>query len=83
MREDDTEFGDLLASVRALTQQELKITERIAAYNAGDMDKVACINKREEERCEWKAYHRNVRKYRASISKESSSKYNNPFGRYT
>ena len=41
MREDAMEFGDPLA--RAPTQQELKIAERFAAYNTGDMDKVARI----------------------------------------
>ena len=44
MREDAKEFGDPLASVRAPTQQELKIAKRVAAYAADDMDKVARID---------------------------------------
>ena len=67
-----------LASVRAQTQPELKIAERVAAYNAGDMSKIARIEKCEEERRKWKAYHHKVRKYRARVSKASSSKGNNP-----
>ena len=68
------EFGD--PYVRAPTQQELKIAERVAANNAGDMDKVARIDEREEKRRRWKSYHRSVRKYHAGISKASSSKVN-------
>ena len=37
---------DLLASISVTTQQELKIAERVAAYNAGDMDKIARIDER-------------------------------------
>ena len=59
MHEDAMEFGYPL--VRAPTQQELKIAERVAAYNAGYIDKVARIDKSEEERCKWKAYDTNVR----------------------
>ena len=62
MREDVIEFGDPLASVHAPTQQELKITELVTAYNDCDMDKIARIDEREEERCIWRAYHRNLRK---------------------
>ena len=58
MREDAMELGDPLS--RAPTQQELKIVERVSAYNTGDVDKVALIDKREEECCKWKAYHRSV-----------------------
>ena len=43
MRKDAMKFGDPLASVHARTQQELKITESVAAYNAGDIDKVTRI----------------------------------------
>ena len=57
--------------------QELNIAESVAAYNDGDMDKVACIDEREEECRKWKAYHRNVHKYRADLSKESYSKSDN------
>ena len=60
MREDAKEFGDPLVSVCATTQQELKIAERVAAYNAGDMDKVTCIDER---------------KRRASQLEEVSSQY--------
>ena len=76
--EDTKEFGDPFASDRAQTQQELKITDRVAAYNAGSIDKVARIDEREEERRKWNTYHPNVRKYLADISKASSSKGNNP-----
>ena len=74
MREDAIEFGDPLANVRAPAQQELRIAERVCAYNDGDMDKIARIDEREEKRRNWKAYHRNVRKYRAGVCKASSSK---------
>ena len=60
--------------MRAPIQQELKIAERFAAYNSGDMDKVACIDEHEEERRKWKAYHHSVRKYRTGIFEASSSK---------
>ena len=72
VREDAMEFGD--PNIRALAQQELNIAERIAAYNSCDLDKVARIDEREEQRRKWKAYHRSVRKYHAGISKASSSK---------
>ena len=75
MRKDAMEFGDPF--VRAPTQQELNIAERFAAYNSAGMDKVARIDKREEDRRKWKAYHRSIRKYRAGVSKASSSKGNN------
>ena len=74
MLEDAIEFGDPL--VRAPSQQELKIVERVSVYNAGDIDKVARNDKREEERHKWKAFHESVRKYRAGVSKGSSSKGN-------
>ena len=70
-REDVTVYDDSLVCIQ--TQQELKISERVAAYNSGDMDKVAYIDGLEEECLKWIAYHRSVRKYRASISKLSSS----------
>ena len=76
MREDAVEFNYPLARVRAPAQQELKIAQCIAAYNAGDMDKFARIDEGKEERRKWRAYHRNVRKYRAGVSKASSSKRN-------
>ena len=74
MREDAMEFGD--PYVRAPTQQELKIAERVAAYNSCDMDKVARIDERDEQCRNWKSYHRSVRKYHAGVSKASSSKGN-------
>ena len=77
MREDAMEFVN--PYVCAPTQQELKIAERVAAYNAGDMDKVARIDEREEHRCKWKCYRRSVRKYHAGISKASSSKGNSSY----
>ena len=50
MREDAKELVDSLAGVRASTQQELKIAYFLAAYNAGDVDKLARIDEPEEER---------------------------------
>ena len=69
-------FGDPF--VRVQSQQELKITECVAAYNASDKDKVAHIDKREEVRRKWKEYHGNARIHRAGVSKGSSSKSKNP-----
>ena len=67
MRKDTIELGD--PHVCVPIQQDSNITDGIAAYNAVDMDKVAPIDKREEERRKWKAYLRTVRKNRAGISK--------------
>ena len=53
MREDATEFDD--PYVRAPTQRELKIAERVGAYNAGEMDKVARIDERDEQSRRWKS----------------------------
>ena len=75
--EDEMEFCDLLTSVRAPTQHELKIAEHVAAYSAGDMDKVARIDESEEERRTGKAYHCDIRKYCANASKASSLKGDN------
>ena len=50
MREYEKEFSDPFARCCAPPQQESKIPERVAAYNAGDMDEVARIDEREEER---------------------------------
>ena len=72
IREDAMELGD--STVRGSTQQELKIAEPVSAYNSDEMDKVARIDEREEQRHKWKAYHRSVPKYRAGISKASSLK---------
>ena len=72
------EFGDPSVSVHAPAHQESKIAERVAVYNAGDKDKVARTGGREDERRKWKAHHRNVRKYCAGVSKESSSKGDSP-----
>ena len=58
----------------------MSIAERVAAYNAGDMDKVARIDKREKECREWKVYHSSARKHRAGISKVSFSKVNSSSG---
>ena len=74
MLEDVVEFAYLLASVRAPTQQELKIAERIFAYNAGDIIRFACIDECEEERHNGEEYYRYVCKYRACVSKAPPSK---------
>ena len=73
MHEDVMEFGDLLASVCAPIQQELKIAEPVSAYNVGDMDKVAHIDEHEDERRKWMVNHRNFRKYCAGSSQAASS----------
>ena len=78
MREDAMEFGDPLASACASNQQELKIAERVVPYNSSGIDKVARIDEREEKHRKWKANHRNARMLRARVSKEASSKENNP-----
>ena len=41
------ESGDPLPSVRAPTQKELEIPERVAAHNADDMKKVARMDEHE------------------------------------
>ena len=48
MRENSTELGELI--VRASTQQKLWIVECSADCNFGNMDKLARIDEREEER---------------------------------
>ena len=78
MRKDAIEFRDSFVSACSPTQQQSKIAERAAAYNAGDTDKVVRIDELEQERCKCKVYHRNVRKYRVGVSKASSSKDDNP-----
>ena len=72
------DFGDPLASVCAPTQQELKIAELVAGYNAGNMSKVARIDEREVELRKWKTYDHNSGKHRAGVSKTLSSKVNSP-----
>ena len=57
--------------VREAAQQELNITERVAVYYTGDIDKVGGIDEPEEERRTWKAYHHSVRRYRTAMPKES------------
>ena len=78
VREDTMELSDLVVSVYAPSQQELKIVERPAAYIADDIDKVGHINELEQQPLKWKAYNRNVRKHREGISKKFSSKSENP-----
>ena len=48
MREDAIEFGD--PAVRAPTQPELKLAERVVSCNSGDMDKVSRIDERDKQR---------------------------------
>ena len=55
MYQGDMEFGDPQAYICAPTQQVLKIDERVAAYNDGDMSKIARTEKHDEERRKWKA----------------------------
>ena len=63
-------FSDPLLSVSALTQEELKIAECVAAYKAGDMDNVARIDENDKESRKQKGSHRNICKYRVSASKQ-------------
>ena len=58
MSECKMEFGD--PGIRAPTQQELKISERFAAYDSLDIDMVAQIDERDEQRCKLK-YYRSAR----------------------
>ena len=74
IREYVMEFDD--PYVRAQTQHEMKISDRVATYNAGDMDTVGRIDELEEQRRKWKSYYRSVLKYHAGISKLSFSKGN-------
>ena len=78
MREDKMVFDDILARVRAPTQQELKIAERVSAYNVGNRDKDPRIDELEEECRKRKVYHRNVRKFPSSVSKAAHLKDDNP-----
>ena len=78
MREDAIEFCELFARARAPAKQQLKRADRVAAYNSDDMNRGARIDQCGEERRQWKAYLRTVRKYRASVSKEASSNDDNP-----
>ena len=52
MRKDAMEFGD--PYVRAPTHQVMKIVERVAAYNSGEMDKIARIYELDEQRSKLK-----------------------------
>ena len=70
-------LGGSLASVRAPTQQNLKIIVHVASYSAGVMNKVARIDEGEEERRKWKSYYRNIPKHRARLSKEASENEDN------
>ena len=45
------------------------MAERVAAVEAGDVEKVARIDARKNEHRKWKAYHRSVRKARANPSR--------------
>ena len=62
----------------SLTQvkNDLKIAERVPAYNAGDMNSVAHIYECKEERHKWKAYHVKARKYLPVMPSFASSKTN-------
>ena len=62
--------------VRAPTQQVLNVAERLAAYKAADMDKVAATDDCEEQFRKWKSYYHSIRKYHACIYNTSSSKDN-------
>ena len=74
IREDALEHDNPSAAVRAPTRQELMVAKRVAAYEAGDMGKVARIDGRVEERCKWRKYHCCVRKYRSGVSKGAPSR---------
>ena len=59
-----------------LAQQELKITERVAAYNSGGIDKVNYINEREKVRRKWRRTHPSAHMYPVDIFKASYSNCN-------
>ena len=49
-RENAMEFDDPLVSVRAPTQQRLKIVKHVAACSAGDINRVSQTDGHEKER---------------------------------
>ena len=77
INKDAKEFHDPIASVHARALQELKIAERVSAYNAADMDKIVRVDEREEERRKWTAYDHNVLIYGSGVSKALYSNGNN------
>ena len=64
LHEDEKTLSNLFASSCAPTRQELKIVEHASAYFPGDMDKVARIDERDDERRECEAHHCEIYKYR-------------------
>ena len=75
MREDAMEFANPL--VHAPTLQESRSLSIFSAYSADHMDKFARIYERAAALRKRKSYHRSVRKFRACVSRASSSKVNN------
>ena len=61
MRKYMIEYGDII--VFAPTYQEMQIAECVAAYSSANMNEVARIYGRQEERHKRKLYHRNYRQY--------------------
>ena len=59
------------------TKHERKVAERVAAAEAGDLEKITRIDARENERRKWKAYHPCVRKSRTNPFKVKKLAKNN------
>ena len=55
------------STVRASTQQKLKISERVIAYTADDMNKVARLDERKEDSFKCKPHQHNIRKCHTSM----------------
>ena len=56
MRGNFLEFGDLLASVRTPIELVIRVAERIATHNVGELANIPSINDRKDVRCTWKEY---------------------------
>ena len=77
MREDKIEFSD--PPVHELPEQEVRIAERVAEYNSGDMDGVVCLDEHEELCDRLKASIHSVSKYNSGITTASSSNGNSSY----
>ena len=68
------EFDDPNTVELKSMKHELKVSERAAAVQAGDIARLVRIDAREEERRKWKAYHRSIRKAPIKISKANKGR---------
>ena len=60
IRQDKIDYGDPNINVRAQNEHKLNVAEQVETYKKGNVTKIACIDKREEECCKWITYHRSV-----------------------